>query len=136
MSRRNGCCNGTLERLSRLELALFAIDEAHCVSANGATNSARNIASSKLPARFFPGVPRVALTATADPRTRDDILAALAMEHARGVRRQLPSAEPASPPAPKSRRDRATAGFAEAPPGECGIVYCGSAPRPSASRRS
>ena len=63
-----------LERLSRLPLALFAIDEAHCVSQWG-HDSARNTA--RWPAcRAFPGVPRIALTATADPRTRADILRA------------------------------------------------------------
>ena len=32
---------------------------------------------------MFPGVPRIALTATADPRTQQDILAALRMESAK-----------------------------------------------------
>ncbi len=70
--------NGTLERLSRLQLALFAIDEAHCVSQWGHEFRPEYRGLACL-ADQFPGVPRIALTATADPRTRDDILRALRM---------------------------------------------------------
>ncbi len=73
--------NGTLDRLSRLRLALFAIDEAHCVSQWGHEFRPEYRGLSCLADRF-PGVPRVALTATADPRTREDILRALRMERA------------------------------------------------------
>ncbi len=73
--------NGTLDRLSRLRLALFAIDEAHCVSQWGHEFRPEYRSLTCLADRF-PGVPRVALTATADPRTRDDILRALRMETA------------------------------------------------------
>src|ERR1700759_575503 len=70
--------NGTLERLSRLQLSLFAIDEAHCVSQWGHEfrPEYRELACLT---EHFPGIPRVALTATADPRTRADILQALRM---------------------------------------------------------
>ena len=73
--------NGTLERLSRLQLALFAIDEAHCVSQWGHEFRPEYRGLACLADRF-PGVPRIALTATADPRTRDDILRALKMDAA------------------------------------------------------
>src|SRR5271157_3655235 len=73
--------NGTLDRLSRLKLALIAIDEAHCVSQWGHEFRPEYRELACLP-QHFPGVPRIALTATADPRTRDDILHALAMDDA------------------------------------------------------
>jgi ATP-dependent DNA helicase RecQ len=73
--------NGTLERLSRVRLALFAIDEAHCVSQWGHEFRPEYRALAFL-AEQFAGVPRIALTATADKRTRDDILRALRMEQA------------------------------------------------------
>ena len=72
---------GTLDRLSRIELALLAIDEAHCVSAWGHEFRPEYRGLARL-AQVFPGVPRIALTATADPRTRADILTALGMEDA------------------------------------------------------
>ena len=70
-----------LERLSRLEISVIAIDEAHCVSAWGHEFRPEYRALAQLP-RHLPGVPRIALTATADPRTRADILEALAMPDA------------------------------------------------------
>ena len=73
--------HGTLDRLSRRQIALIAIDEAHCVSAWGHEFRPEYRGLAQL-AQRFPGVPRIALTATADPRTRADILAALDMPDA------------------------------------------------------
>ncbi len=67
---------GTLERLQRRQISLIAIDEAHCVSAWGHEFRPEYRGLAQLAERF-PGVPRIALTATADPRTRTDIIAAL-----------------------------------------------------------
>lgn len=71
----------TLNLLKRCRLSLIAIDEAHCVSAWGHDfrPEYRELANLK---QLFPGVPRIALTATADPRTRSDILTALDMPQA------------------------------------------------------
>ena len=57
----------------RLKIALFAIDEAHCVSQWGHDFRADYLKLSLLHERF-PDVPRIALTATADERTRKEII--------------------------------------------------------------
>jgi len=71
-----------LERLSRLALALVAIDEAHCVSQWGHDFRPEYRMLGRL-AEVFPNVPRLAVTATADARTREDIRAELRLSEAR-----------------------------------------------------
>ncbi len=68
--------------LQRCEIALFAIDEAHCVSQWGHDFRADYLQLSLLHERF-PAVPRIALTATADERTRAEIAQRLDLESAR-----------------------------------------------------
>ena len=63
-------------------LALFAIDEAHCVSQWGHDFRPEYLQLSLLHERF-PRVPRIALTATADPQTRDEIVRRLQLGEAR-----------------------------------------------------
>jgi ATP-dependent DNA helicase RecQ len=63
-------------------LSLFAIDEAHCVSQWGHDFREEYLGLSAL-AEQFPGVPRLALTATADGHTRADIVERLALQSAR-----------------------------------------------------
>ncbi len=70
-----------LELLARCRLALFAIDEAHCVSQWGHDFRPEYLQLSVLHERF-PDVPRLALTATADGPTRSDILARLKLDKA------------------------------------------------------
>src|SRR5262245_22076106 len=71
-----------LERLTNLPLALVAIDEAHCVSQWGHDFRPEYRMLGRL-AGIFPRVPRLAVTATADARTRDDIRAQLHLQDAR-----------------------------------------------------
>jgi len=67
-----------LALLTRCSLALFAIDEAHCVSAWGHDFRKEYMGLNVLHERF-PFVPRIALTATADQRTRHEIVSNLAL---------------------------------------------------------
>jgi ATP-dependent DNA helicase RecQ len=71
-----------LERLGKRQLALFAIDEAHCVSQWGHDFRPEYIQLAVLAERF-PQVPRLALTATADPRSREEIVQRLRLEQGR-----------------------------------------------------
>ncbi|MCY3751785.1 MAG: DNA helicase RecQ [Gammaproteobacteria bacterium] len=72
----------TLALLERTQLALFAIDEAHCVSQWGHDFRKDYLALDQLHQRF-PSVPRIALTATADERTRYEIRERLGLEQAK-----------------------------------------------------
>ena len=71
----------TLGLLARTEMSLFAIDEAHCVSQWG-HDFRPEYRQLKVLAERFPGMPRIALTATADERTREEIVAELRLGNA------------------------------------------------------
>jgi ATP-dependent DNA helicase RecQ len=110
--------------LERVPLALLAIDEAHCVSQWGHDFRPEYLGLGVLGSRF-PGVPRLALTATADPPTRREIVERLEL---RGARVFLASFD-----RPNLRYrvvDRAAdparqllALVRDEHPGQCGIVY-------------
>lgn len=70
-----------LRFLKRIPLSLIAIDEAHCVSVWGHEFRPEYRLMTNL-SSMFPNVPRIALTATADPTTRQDIVASLGMPNA------------------------------------------------------
>ncbi len=72
----------TLSLLQRAPVALFAIDEAHCVSQWGHDFRADYLELDVLHQRF-PHTPRIALTATADARTRHEIIERLDLANAR-----------------------------------------------------
>ncbi len=116
---------GTMERLQRLDIALLAIDEAHCVSQWGHEFRREYRFLSVLPERF-PGVPRVALTATADPRTQQDILHALDMDHARVFTASFHRPNLHLSAEAKSGETAQLLALLHRHDGEAGIVYCGS----------
>ncbi|MCL4776893.1 MAG: DNA helicase RecQ [Gammaproteobacteria bacterium] len=70
-----------LERLAGIEVALIAVDEAHCVSQWGHDFRPEYAALGEL-RQQLPGVPLIALTATADPQTRQDIMRVLKLADA------------------------------------------------------
>ena len=115
--------NGTLERLSRLQLALFAIDEAHCVSQWGHEFRPEYRGLACL-AEQFPSVPRIALTATADVRTRDDILRALKMANAATFVASFHRPNLHIAAAAKMTETSQLLDFLARHSGACGIVYC------------
>jgi ATP-dependent DNA helicase RecQ len=115
--------NGTLERLARLQLALFAIDEAHCVSQWGHEFRPEYRGLACL-ADQFPRVPRLALTATADPRTRDDILRALKMQNAETFIASFHRPNLHVAAAPKVGETAQLLAILARHSGVCGIVYC------------
>jgi ATP-dependent DNA helicase RecQ len=71
-----------LQLLQQIDVALFAIDEAHCVSQWGHDFRADYLLLNVLHEQF-PAIPRIALTATADERTRQEIITRLQLEDAR-----------------------------------------------------
>lgn len=113
----------TLERLQALEIALIAIDEAHCVSSWGHDFRSEYLALGQL-GDVFPGVPRLALTATADDITRKDIRARLALTEPQTFVASFDRPNICYRVQPKLDPRRQLLAFLERHPGECGIVYC------------
>jgi ATP-dependent DNA helicase RecQ len=109
--------------LASLPLALFAIDEAHCVSQWGHDFRPEYLQIAEV-ARRHPGVPRLALTATADAQTRADILQRLEMPGAACFVASFDRPNIAYRVHPK-QGDRAQllAFIRAAHPGQAGIVY-------------
>jgi ATP-dependent DNA helicase RecQ len=116
--------NGFLDRLSQCEIALFAIDEAHCVSQWGHDFRPEYLKLSVLAERF-PGVPRIALTATADEPTRRDIVQRLALDKARIFVAGFDRPNIRYRVVPKANTRTQLLDFlAREHKGEAGIVYC------------
>jgi len=109
--------------LERTEVALFAIDEAHCVSQWGHDFRPEYRELAILPQRF-PQVPRIALTATADARTREEIVERLSLQQARRFVASFDRPNITYHVALRSNAKRQLGEFLDGHHGESGIVYC------------
>jgi ATP-dependent DNA helicase RecQ len=112
-----------LATLERSRIALFAIDEAHCVSQWGHDFRPEYMQLSILHERF-PAVPRIALTATADPQTRAEIVRQLALDGARVFVSSFDRPNIRYSIEDKREARRQLLRFLREHAGEAGIVYC------------
>ncbi|RPI46314.1 MAG: RecQ family ATP-dependent DNA helicase, partial [Hyphomicrobiaceae bacterium] len=115
-----------LQRLTDLPLALVAIDEAHCVSQWGHDFRPEYRMLGRL-ADIFPRVPRLAVTATADARTREDIRTELRLAGAQEFVDSFARPELAlsAERKPGQSHDRVLELVAERPM-RSGVIYVGS----------
>ncbi|WP_319520309.1 DNA helicase RecQ [uncultured Martelella sp.] len=114
---------GFTEMMRDLDIALFAIDEAHCVSQWGHDFRPEYRALDRL-AEAFPGVPRMALTATADPHTREDIIERLALQNAAVFTTSFDRPNITYEIVEREQPRRQLLDFLARHKGESGIVYC------------
>ncbi|MFC5582382.1 DNA helicase RecQ [Rhodanobacter terrae] len=112
-----------LGQLERTEVALFAIDEAHCVSQWGHDFRPEYRELAILHQRF-PQVPRIALTATADPRTREEIVERLSLHNARQFVSSFDRPNIGYRVGLRHNAKRQLSEFLQGHQGESGIVYC------------
>ena len=114
--------------LAELPIALFAIDEAHCLSQWGHDFRPEYLQLGRLAERWTE-VPRLALTATADPRTRDDIVRHLQLPPAAVFVASFNRANIRYWVRQKENPQRQLLAFLEEHRGEAGIVYARSRKR-------
>ena len=114
---------GFLQMLSDVRIALFAIDEAHCVSQWGHDFRPEYRDLGRL-AELFPGVPRIALTATADPTTRADIIDRLGLSEAPVFTTSFDRPNIAYAIVERDNPKKQLLDFLARHKGDSGIVYC------------
>ena len=115
---------GLLEQMERCQIALFAIDEAHCVSQWGHDFRPDYRQLAVLGERF-PDVPRIAVTATADESTRRDIKHQLGLDGARAFVASFDRPNIRYRVQVKGQARKQLLDFVRRDhPGESGIVYC------------
>jgi ATP-dependent DNA helicase RecQ len=114
---------GMLSALARWNVSLIAVDEAHCVSEWGHDfrPEYRQLASVR---EQFPGVPMMALTATATPHVQDDIVRALKLKSARKYVASFNRPNLTYRVLPRKDAFGQVLKFVQARPDESGIVYC------------
>ena len=113
----------TLNLIDRCDIALFAIDEAHCVSQWGHDFRPEYRQLDVLHERW-PHVPRIALTATADARTRQEIVERLQLEGAQQFVSSFDRPNIRYTLVAKNNSRQQLLRFLESHRGEPGIVYC------------
>ncbi|MFL9881118.1 DNA helicase RecQ [Herbaspirillum rhizosphaerae] len=113
-----------LDLLEAAHISLFAIDEAHCVSQWGHDFRPEYIKLSVLHERF-PNVPRIALTATADQQTREEIIHRLQLEDARQFVSSFDRPNIRYQIVEKANGRKQLLDFIESEhPDDAGVVYC------------
>jgi len=112
-----------LDFLRELDIALFAIDEAHCVSQWGHDFRPEYLQLGQL-AELFPHVPRIALTATADMRTREEIVNRLHLHNAERFLSSFDRPNIFYRIVPKEQPRKQLLAFLGERRGNAGIVYC------------
>ena len=112
-----------MDLLERSEIALFAIDEAHCVSQWGHDFRPEYRGLSILHERF-PTVPRIALTATADAPTRKEIIERLGLDEARQFISSFDRPNIQYRVVQKNDPRRQLLDFLSGREGDAGIIYC------------
>jgi ATP-dependent DNA helicase RecQ len=113
----------TLQRLMNVPISLIAIDEAHCVSQWGHDFRVDYLGLHVLQ-QAFPGVPRIALTATADERTRKEIVNRLALSQPEVYVSSFDRPNIHYVVQPKSEAKAQLINFLRDHKDEAGIVYC------------
>ncbi|MFI8376646.1 DNA helicase RecQ [Pseudomonas helleri] len=109
--------------LQSLDIALFAIDEAHCVSQWGHDFRPEYLQLGQL-AEVFPTVPRIALTATADKRTREEIVTRLHLQNAERFLSSFDRPNIFYRIVPKEQPRKQLLAFLSERRSDAGIVYC------------
>lgn len=109
--------------LQSLDIALFAIDEAHCVSQWGHDFRPEYLQLGQL-AEMFPQVPRIALTATADKRTREEIVTRLHLQDAERFLSSFDRPNIFYRIVPKEQPRKQLLAFLSERRSDAGIVYC------------
>ena len=109
--------------LQSLDIALFAIDEAHCVSQWGHDFRPEYLQLGQL-AEMFPHVPRIALTATADKRTREEIVTRLHLQDAERFLSSFDRPNIFYRIVPKEQPRKQLLAFLSERRSDAGIVYC------------